>query len=173
VKLPAFSDIQAGTKASMEAGANAIALINTLNALSGIDLDTWRPIPSVAGESAFCGLSGRSVKPVALRCVALAASMHVPVSGMGGLYDWRDAAEFLLAGRRRCRSVPPSWSTDTASSTIFVGTRSVSENEGVSSPGELVGRALCHVVPTRRSPGISGRLRDVAVSIVSAAAHVS
>ena len=92
VKLPAFSDIQAGTKASMVAGADAVALINTLNALSGIDLDSWRPLPSVAGQSAFCGLSGRAVKPVALRCVALAASMDVPVSGMGGICDWRDAA---------------------------------------------------------------------------------
>ena len=98
VKLPAFSDIDAGTKAARAAGADAVAVINTLNALSGIDLDTWRPIPSVAGESAFCGLSGRAVKPVALRCVATAAASGVPVSGMGGIYDWRDAAEFLLAG---------------------------------------------------------------------------
>ena len=53
VKLPAFSDIEAGTRAARAAGADAVAVINTLNALSGIDLDTWRPVPSVAGESAL------------------------------------------------------------------------------------------------------------------------
>lgn len=147
VKLPAFSDIQAGAKASMEAGANAIALINTLNAFSGIDLDTWRPIPSVAGESAFCGLSGRAVKPVALRCVALTASMNIPVSGMGGIYDWRDAAEFLLAGASSLQvcSAVMEHGYDIIND-LCRGLEEYLRIKGCSSPDELVGRALSHLV---------------------------
>ena len=148
VKLPAFSDIQAGTKASMVAGADAVALINTLNALSGIDLDSWRPLPSVAGQSAFCGLSGRAVKPVALRCVALAASMDVPVSGMGGICDWRDAAEFLLAGASSlqvCSAVMERGYGIVDD--LCRGLLAYLREKGCSSPRDLVGRALPHVVP--------------------------
>lgn len=148
VKLPAFSDIQAGTKASMEAGADAVALINTLNALSGIDLDSWRPLPSVAGQSAFCGLSGRAVKPVALRCVALAASMDVPVSGMGGICDWRDAAEFLLAGASSlqvCSAVMERGYGIVDD--LCRGLLAYLREKGCSSPRDLVGGALAHVVP--------------------------
>ncbi|QTX31368.1 NAD-dependent dihydropyrimidine dehydrogenase subunit PreA [Aminithiophilus ramosus] len=157
VKLPAFSDIQAGTKASMEAGADAVALINTLNALSGIDLDSWRPLPSVAGQSAFCGLSGRAVKPVALRCVALAASMDVPVSGMGGICDWRDAAEFLLAGASSlqvCSAVMERGYGIVDD--LCRGLLAYLREKGCSSPDDLVGGALPHVVPhaslSRESP---------------------
>ncbi len=147
VKLPAFSDIEAGTRAAREAGADAVALIHTLNSLSGIDLETWRPVPSVAGESAFCGLSGRALKPVALRCVALAASQNIPVSGMGGIYDWHDAAEFLLAGASSlqvCSAVMERGYgivRDLCEGLLaYLGTR------GLASPADLVGRALPHIV---------------------------
>lgn len=148
VKLPAFSDIDAGTKAARAAGADAVAVINTLNALSGIDLDTWRPIPSVAGESAFCGLSGRAVKPVALRCVATAAALGVPVSGMGGIYDWRDAAEFLLAGAsclQVCSAVMEHGYGIIGD--LCEGLLAYLKAKGLSCPADLTGKALPHIAP--------------------------
>ena len=102
-------DLPGKARAAKEAGADAIAAINTLNSLPGIDLHTFTPYPSVGGSSAFQGLSGRAIKPVALRSVAqIAGAVDLPVSGMGGIYTWEDAAEFILAGARSlqvCSSV--------------------------------------------------------------------
>ena len=148
VKLPAFSDIEAGVRASRDAGADGIALINTLNALSGIDLETHRPLPSVAGKSAFGGLSGRAVKPVALRCVALAAGASpLPVSGMGGIYDWRDSAEFLLAGASTlqiCSAVMEHGYG--VIDDICRGLVDYLDRQGWNAPADAVGRALPHLV---------------------------
>lgn len=99
-KLPAIvQDIPGKARAAEAAGADAIASINTLNSLPGIDIHTFVPYPSVDGRSAFQGLSGAAVKPVALRTVAqIAKAVNIPVSGIGGIYNWRDAVEFILAG---------------------------------------------------------------------------
>ena len=99
-KLPAIGqDIPGKARAAEAAGADAIASINTLNSLPGIDIHTFVPYPSVDGRSAFQGLSGAAVKPVALRTVAqIAKAVNIPVSGIGGIYNWRDAVEFILAG---------------------------------------------------------------------------
>ena len=76
-----------------------LAAINTVAGLMGIDLETFRPSPNVDGRGAYGGYSGRGVKPIALRAVSsVAAAMGLPVSGSGGIADWEDAAEFLLAG---------------------------------------------------------------------------
>ena len=86
-------------EAAEAAGADAIASINTLNSLPGIDIRTFVPYPNVDGRSAFQGLSGAAIKPIALRTVAqIAKAVNIPVSGIGGIYNWRDAAEFILAG---------------------------------------------------------------------------
>ena len=99
-KLPAIvQDIPGKARAAEAAGADAIATINTLNSLPGIDIHTFVPYPSVDGRSAFQGLSGAAIKPIALRTVAqIAKAVNIPVSGIGGIYNWRDAVEFILAG---------------------------------------------------------------------------
>jgi len=82
-----------------KSGADALSAINTVRALMGVDLDTMEPKPSINGFSAFGGLSGSCVKPIALRCVAqIAKGTGLPVSGIGGITDWRDAVEFLMCG---------------------------------------------------------------------------
>ncbi|MCL5264672.1 MAG: NAD-dependent dihydropyrimidine dehydrogenase subunit PreA [Chloroflexi bacterium] len=100
VKLtPNVTDISTIARAVKAAGADAVAAINTVACLVGIDLETLRPLPAVHGQSAFGGLSGPAIKPIALRCVAeIARAVSLPVSGMGGINDWQDAAEFLLLG---------------------------------------------------------------------------
>jgi dihydropyrimidine dehydrogenase (NAD+) subunit PreA len=100
VKLtPNVTDIVQIGKACQEAGADVISAINTVSVLIGIDLDLLEPLPSVAGTSAFGGYSGPAVKPIGLRCIAqLAKGTELPLSGIGGIGTWQDAAEYILVG---------------------------------------------------------------------------
>jgi dihydroorotate dehydrogenase (NAD+) catalytic subunit len=96
VKLsPNVTDITVLAQAAVEAGADALTVVNTLKAIA-IDTETMLPILSnVKG-----GMSGPALKPVALRCVydIHEAYNDVPIIGCGGISDWRDAVEFFLAG---------------------------------------------------------------------------
>jgi dihydropyrimidine dehydrogenase (NAD+) subunit PreA len=89
-------------KAVVEAGTNALSLINTIQSVTGIDLDTFVPNPYVAGKSVFGGYCGPAVKPIALKFLATIAqnpvTNKVPISGIGGISTWKDAAEFMLLG---------------------------------------------------------------------------
>lgn len=102
VKLtPNITDITSTAYAAVQGGADAISMINTINSLAGVDLDSWNTIPNVAGKGAHGGYCGPAVKPIALNMVAECArnpEIHVPISGMGGVSDWKDAAEFMLMG---------------------------------------------------------------------------
>lgn len=100
VKLtPNITDISVIAKAAKEGGADAISAINTVKSLSGIDLDTIEPLPSVDGKSTYGGYSGPAVKPIALRIVSeIAKAVDLPISGIGGITNWRDAAEFVFVG---------------------------------------------------------------------------
>jgi dihydroorotate dehydrogenase (NAD+) catalytic subunit len=96
VKLsPNVANIAVTARAAVEAGADALTAVNTLKAMA-IDSETMRPILS----NLKGGLSGPAVKPVALRCVydIREELPDVPIIGCGGITDWRDAVEFLLAG---------------------------------------------------------------------------
>lgn len=102
VKLtPNITDITATALAAVRGGADAISLINTINSLAGVDLDSWNTVPHVGGKGAHGGYCGPAVKPIALNMVAECArnpAVGVPISGIGGISDWRDTAEFLLMG---------------------------------------------------------------------------
>ncbi len=95
VKLsPNVTDVAEIARAVEDAGADCVSLINTLLGMA-VDTETFRPmLARVVG-----GLSGPAIKPVALRMVwQVAGAVDVPVIGMGGIRDARDAAEFMLAG---------------------------------------------------------------------------
>jgi dihydropyrimidine dehydrogenase (NAD+) subunit PreA len=100
VKLtPNVTDIVQIAQACEEAGADAISAINTVSVLMGVDLDRLEPLPSVGGITAFGGYSGPAVKPIGLRCmVQLAKGTNLPLSGIGGVAGWEEAAEYILAG---------------------------------------------------------------------------
>jgi len=106
VKLtPNISDIRAVGRAARKGNADALSAINTINSITGIDLDTLTPRPDVGGKSSHGGYCGPAVKPIALNMVQQLASdpqIGLPVSGIGGVATWRDAAEFILLG---CGSV--------------------------------------------------------------------
>jgi dihydropyrimidine dehydrogenase (NAD+) subunit PreA len=102
VKLtPNVTDICAVGRAARRGGADALSAINTINSVTGIDLDTLTPRPNVGGFSSHGGYCGPAVKPIALHMVQQLCSdpeIRLPVSGIGGISGWRDAAEFLLMG---------------------------------------------------------------------------
>jgi dihydropyrimidine dehydrogenase (NAD+) subunit PreA len=102
VKLtPNISDIRVIARAAKRGGADALAAINTISSITGIDLDTFIPRPNVAGRSSHGGYCGPAVKPIALNMVEQVMSdveSALPISGIGGIADWRDAAEFMLLG---------------------------------------------------------------------------
>jgi dihydropyrimidine dehydrogenase (NAD+) subunit PreA len=102
VKLtPNITDIRAVARAARRGHADALSAINTINSITGIDLDTLTPRPNVGGRSAHGGYCGPAVKPIALHLVQQIASdpeVGLPISGIGGISGWREAAEFMLLG---------------------------------------------------------------------------
>lgn len=103
VKLtPNITDILIPARAARAGGADGVALINTIQSIVGVDLDSMAPLPAVDGLGTHGGYCGPAVKPIALRMVADIArdpSMAgLPISGIGGIATWRDAAEFIALG---------------------------------------------------------------------------
>jgi dihydropyrimidine dehydrogenase (NAD+) subunit PreA len=102
VKLtPNITDIRLAARAARSGGADALSAINTINSITGIDLDTLTPRPNVGGLSSHGGYCGPAVKPIALHLVQQLAAdpeVGIPLSGIGGISGWREAAEFILLG---------------------------------------------------------------------------
>ncbi len=102
VKLtPNITDITYPARAARRAGANAISLINTVKSVTQVDLERMCPEPYVAGKSTPGGYCGPAVKPIALSMVQECAShpeVGLPISGIGGIANWKDAAEFIALG---------------------------------------------------------------------------
>lgn len=103
VKIPVFAKltpevtniVEIGLKAE-KAGADAITAINTLRAVV-IDIKMAKPILS----NVYGGLSGKAIKPIAVRCVyQLYDSLNIPIIGVGGIMNYEDAIEFIMAGAR-------------------------------------------------------------------------
>jgi dihydropyrimidine dehydrogenase (NAD+) subunit PreA len=102
VKLtPNVTDIRAVGRAAKRGGADGLSAINTINSITGIDLDTLTPRPDVGGKTSHGGYCGPAVKPIALHlCQQIAGDPEIalPISGIGGVSGWREAAEFILLG---------------------------------------------------------------------------
>jgi dihydropyrimidine dehydrogenase (NAD+) subunit PreA len=102
VKLtPNISDIRMPARAAKRAGADALSAINTINSITSIDLDSFEPRPNVDGKSSHGGYCGPAVKPIALNMVQQVMSdpsAALPMSAIGGIGTWSDAAEFILLG---------------------------------------------------------------------------
>jgi dihydropyrimidine dehydrogenase (NAD+) subunit PreA len=102
VKLtPNVTHIVPPGRAAQKGGADAVSLINTINSVIGVDIDTLIPYPNVNGKAAHGGYCGPAVKPIALNMLselARDAEFNIPISGVGGISTWRDAVEFLLLG---------------------------------------------------------------------------
>ncbi|WP_422366907.1 NAD-dependent dihydropyrimidine dehydrogenase subunit PreA [Pelagibius sp.] len=103
VKLtPNVTNVLGPARAAKAGGADAVSLINTINSIMSVDLDVMAPTPTVAGKGSHGGYCGPAVKPIAMHMVAEIARdpecAGLPISGIGGISDWRDAAEFMSLG---------------------------------------------------------------------------
>jgi len=133
---PNVTDITRIALAVEEAGCQAISLINTLVGMA-INSDTRKPfLSNITG-----GLSGPAIKPVALAMVwRVAQEVKVPVIGIGGIMDTKDALEFLLAGASMIQVGTANFVDSRASIKIIEGLKEYCENNGIKRIRELVGR---------------------------------
>jgi dihydropyrimidine dehydrogenase (NAD+) subunit PreA len=147
IKLtPNIGDILEAGLPAVEAGVHGLSLINTIKSLIGVDLDRFVPYPVVGKRSTNGGYCGPAVKPIALHMVAALARdprITVPISGIGGIANWRDAAEFIALG---------STSVQVCTAAMHYGFRIVEDmidglssyldDKGMKSVRELRGKAL-------------------------------
>ena len=147
IKLtPNIGDILEAGVPAVEAGARGLSLINTIKSIVGVDLDAMVPYPVVGTRSTNGGYCGPAVKPIALHMVAALARdprITVPISGIGGIATWRDAAEFIALG---------STSVQVCTAAMHYGFRIVEDmieglsnfldEKGMKSVGELRGKAV-------------------------------
>lgn len=136
VKLsPNVTDVVLIARACADAGADALSLINTLTGMA-IDLDRRRPIlANVTG-----GLSGPAIKPVALRMVwQVAKSVQLPIIGIGGIMNARDALEFILAGATAVEIGTASFLDPQAAQTIALEMEMYLADKGIASISSMIG----------------------------------
>ena len=99
---PNVGDITEPGLAAAQGGTDAISLVNTFKSIVGVDLDSYAPLPQVDGKGTNGGYCGPAVKPIAMHMVKDLAQhpeiKHVPISGIGGIENWRDCVEFMLLG---------------------------------------------------------------------------
>lgn len=132
---PNVTDIVSMARACADAGADALSLINTLTGMA-IDLDRRRPVlANITG-----GLSGPAVKPVALRMVwQVARAVTLPIIGIGGIMNARDALEFILAGATAVQVGTASFINPGAAQEIAAGMEAWLEENGVEDVKSLIG----------------------------------
>ena len=149
---PNIQDITIPAIAGKDGGAKAIAAINTIKCLIGIDEDTLVSYPSVAGKCSVSGYSGKAVKPIALKFIYDMASnknlANVELSGIGGIETWKDALEYILLG---CKNVQITTAIMQYGYRIIDdlkdGLATYMQEKGYTSLEQLVGKALDNVVP--------------------------
>jgi len=103
VKLtPNVADVRFPARAAKAGGADGVSLINTINSIMGVDVETMVPKFSVGGKISHGGYCGPAVKPIALNMISQIATdpetRMMPISGIGGISNWSDAVEFMLLG---------------------------------------------------------------------------
>ena len=141
VKLsPNVTDIVEMADAAIEGGANALSVINTIQGMA-INVDTWEPM--LANRSG--GLSGPAIKPIAVHMVhrvysQVAKSANVPIIGMGGIMNWRDAVEFFLAGATAVAVGTALFVEPATPIHICEGLTTYLKRRGLSSVRELIGQ---------------------------------
>lgn len=99
---PNIGNIEIPAIAAIEGGADGIAAINTIKSLTSFDIKKMTSKPSIKGKTAISGYSGKAIKPIALRFIKDLSSCKelngIPLSGMGGIENWKDAIEFIALG---------------------------------------------------------------------------
>jgi dihydroorotate dehydrogenase (NAD+) catalytic subunit len=136
VKLsPNVTDITEIAKAAENAGADSVSLINTLLGMA-IDAEKRRPLLSTVTG----GMSGAAVKPIALRMVwQVAKAVNIPVIGLGGIMNWRDAVEFLLAGASAIQIGTANFIDPAVTIKVIDGINDYLDRHGFTSVKDIIG----------------------------------
>ncbi len=151
VKLtPNITDIRKPAAAAKNGGADAVSLINTINSITSVDLDLMSPMPTIDGKGSHGGYCGPAVKPIALSMVSEIArdpeTHGLPISGIGGITTWRDAAEFMALG---CGTVQVCTAAMTYGFRVVeemkTGLSRWMDEKGYATLDDVVGRAVPNV----------------------------
>jgi dihydropyrimidine dehydrogenase (NAD+) subunit PreA len=148
VKLtPNITNVVPAAKAAKDGGADAVSLINTLNSIMRVDYDTLTIYPSTDGKGSHGGYCGPAVKPIALHMVAEIARSRetagLPISGIGGITDWRDAVDFLALGATTVQVCTAAMVYGFKIIDDLVdGLENYLERKGFASVHDLVGKAV-------------------------------
>ncbi|MCP4502283.1 MAG: NAD-dependent dihydropyrimidine dehydrogenase subunit PreA [Deltaproteobacteria bacterium] len=147
IKLtPNVGDITEPGLAAVAGGTHALSLINTIKSIVGVDLDLMIPQPVVGKKSSNGGYCGPAVKPIALHMLGQLSKhpgINVPISGIGGISNWRDAAEFLALGATTvqvCTAVMHHGYRIVED--MIEGLSDFLDDKGMKSVSELVGAAV-------------------------------
>jgi dihydroorotate dehydrogenase (NAD+) catalytic subunit len=136
VKLtPNVTKVSEIAKVCKDEGTDAVSLINTVVGMA-IDIKTRKPkLSTITG-----GLSGPAIKPIAIAKVfEVFQNVDIPIIGIGGIMNWMDAVEFLIAGARAVQVGTANFVDPTASIQILNGIISYCEENGISDINDLIG----------------------------------
>jgi dihydroorotate dehydrogenase (NAD+) catalytic subunit len=144
---PNVTDVASFARASEEAGADAVSLVNTFLAMV-IDVESRRPkISNIVG-----GLSGPAIRPIAVRMVyECRQSVKIPVIGMGGIADARDALEFMIAGASAVQVGTANFVEPLIWGRLLDGIRDYMQRHNVARIGDLVGTVDTHDILAERT----------------------
>ena len=138
VKLsPNVTDIAAVAREAQDAGADALAVVNTVRGM-GIDVETWRPrLGNVTG-----GLSGPAIRPIAVLAVyEVARAVSIPIVGQGGIETVTDALEFFLAGATAVGIGTANFTDPRAPERIVEGLAEYLQRRNLRGIDDIVGQA--------------------------------
>jgi dihydroorotate dehydrogenase (NAD+) catalytic subunit len=143
---PNVTDVASFARASEEAGADAVSLVNTFLAMV-IDVETRRPKLS----NGLGGLSGPAIRPIAVRMVyECHEAVKIPIVGMGGIMDARDALEFIIAGATAVQVGTANFVDPLIWPKLLDGMRDYMQRHRIERIGDLVGTI-------RGQPAVAGR----------------
>jgi dihydroorotate dehydrogenase (NAD+) catalytic subunit len=132
------ADVVNVARVAKDAGADAVTAINTIRAMA-INIETQMPVLS----NRIGGLSGKSIRPVAIRCVyEISKNIAIPVIGCGGIFTWEDTVEFMLAGASAVQLGSVIGHTGLAAfNNIIKGVKKYLERKGLKNAMEIIGLA--------------------------------
>jgi len=151
VKLtPNITDIRYPARAAKAGGADAVSLINTVSSITSVDLDNMCPEPMIDGKGTHGGYCGPAVKPMALNMVAEIArdpeTRGLPISGIGGVTTWRDAAEFIALGAGNVQVCTAAMTYGfKIVQEMIAGLSGWMDEKGYTSVADVTGRAVPNV----------------------------
>ena len=148
VKLtPNITDILKPAEAALRGGSDAVSLINTISSITSVNLDLFAPEPTIGTKGTHGGYCGPAVKPIALNMIAdIARSPNtsgLPISGIGGVTTWRDAAEFMVmgAGNVQVCTAAMTYGFKIVEEMIS-GLSDWMDEKDITSTGDIVGKAI-------------------------------